>query len=73
MSGVPQYSVLSSQLFLLDAAELFSILENNFTVTLTTLFFLGIINPSPGERRAVRKFLNRDLNKVSIWGAIHEE
>ena len=71
VSGVPQGSVLGSQLFLLYTAELFSIVENKIYGYADDSTLVAIV-PSLGERVAVSESMNRDLNRVSVccnlWG-----
>ena len=66
MSGVPQGSVLGLQLFLLYTAELFSIVENKLYGYADNSTLVAVV-PSPAERIAVSEFMNRDLNRVSVW------
>ena len=63
VSGVPQGSVLGQQLFLLYTAEIFSIVENNLYGYADNSTLVGIV-PSPGERVAISKSMNRDLDLV---------
>ena len=66
VSGVPQGSVLGSQLFLLNTAELFSIVENKHYGYADDSTLVAVW-PSPGERTAVLESMNRDLNWVRVW------
>ena len=66
VSGVPQGSVLGSQLFLLYTAELFTIVENKLYGYADNSTLVAVV-PSPSERVAVSESLNRDLNRVSVW------
>ena len=66
VSGVPQGSVLGPQLFLLYIAELFSIVENKLYGYADDSTLVAVV-PSPGERVAVSEYMNRDLNRVSVW------
>ena len=71
VSGVPQGSVLGPQLFLLYTAELYSIVENKLYGYADDSTLVAVV-PTPGERVAVSKSMNRDLNRVSVccnlWG-----
>ena len=66
VSGVPQGSVLSPQLFLLYTAQLFSIVENKLYGYADDSTLLAVV-PSSGERVAVSESMNRDLNRVCVW------
>ena len=66
VSGVPQGSVFSPQLFLLYTAELFSIVENKLYGYADDSTLVAVV-PSPGERVAVSESMNRDINRVSVW------
>ena len=66
VSGVPQGSVLGTQLFLLYTAELFSIVENKLYGYADDSTLMAAV-PSPGERVAVSESMNRNLNRVSVW------
>ena len=66
VSGVPKGSVLGKQLFLLYAAELFSIVENKLYGYADDSTLVAVV-PFPGERVAVSEFVNRDLNRVIVW------
>ena len=66
VSGVPQGSVLSPQLFLLYNVELFSILENKLYGYADDSTLVAVIL-SPDGRVADTESLNRDLNRVSMW------
>ena len=63
---VPQGSVLGPQLFLLQTAELFSIVENKLYGYADDSTLVADV-PSPGERVAVSESMNRDLNRASVW------
>ena len=65
VSGVPQGSVLGSQLFLLYTAELFYIVENTLYGYAHDSTLVDVV-PSPAERVAVTESMNRDLNRVSV-------
>ena len=64
--GVPQGSVLSPQLFLLNTTELFSVVENKLYGYADDSTLVAVV-PSPGERVAISESMNHDLNKVSVW------
>ena len=55
VSGVPQESVLGSQLLLLYTAELFSIVENKLYCYADDSTLVAVV-PSPGERVAVSEY-----------------
>ena len=54
------------RLFLLYTAELFSVVENMLYGYAGDSTLVAIV-PSPGERVAVSEYMNRDLNRVSVW------
>ena len=66
VSGVPQGSVLGTQLFLLYTAKLFSIVENKLFGYSDHSTLVAVV-PTPGERVAVSESMNRDLNRASVW------
>ena len=66
VSGMPQGSVLSPQLFLLYTAELFSILENKLYGSADNSTMVAVVR-SPAERVAVTQSMNRHLNRFSVW------
>ena len=66
VSGVLQGSVLGQLLFLLDASELFSILEYKLVGYLHDSTLMTVV-PSPIVRVAVAESMIRDLGRVSEW------
>ena len=64
--GVPQGSVLGQQVFLLYAAELFSIVENKLYGYADDSTLVSD-TPSLCERVVVKESMNLDLNRVSVW------
>ena len=65
-SGVPQESVLGPLLFRLYTAELFSVVENKLYRYADDSTLVAVVT-SPGQRVAVSKSINRDLNSFSEW------
>ena len=63
---MPQGSVLSPLLFLLNISELFSILENKLLGYADDSTLIAVV-PSPFLRVAVAESLSRDLVKVNEW------
>ena len=47
-------------------AELFSIVENKLCGYADDSSMVNVV-PSPGERGAISEYMNRDLNRVSVW------
>ena len=66
MLGVPQGSVVGSQLYLLYTAEIFYILEIKHYCNVDNSTLVAIV-PSLFKRVAVAGFLNNDLTRVSKW------
>ena len=54
---------MGPQLFLLYTAELFSVVENKLNGYADNSILVAVV-PSPGERVAVSKSMNRDLNRA---------
>ena len=71
VSGVPQISVMGSQLFLMFTTKLFSMVENKLYGYADDSTLVGVV-PTPGERVAVTDSMNRDLNRINmfceLWG-----
>ena len=66
VSGVPQGSVLSPLLFLMNTSELFSNLENELIGYADNSTLMAVV-PSPGVRVVVAESMIRDLFRVSDW------
>ena len=53
-------------LFLFYTVELFSVMENNLSGYADDSTLVAVV-PSTCERVAVSEYINRDLNRVSVW------